>query len=118
MDNTATSFKFCSECNNMLYPKADKINKILLFACRNCDHQEEATGNCVYRHDIQHGPSEQTMVLTDLSADPTLPRAKVPCPRCGHEEAVFFQSSARRADTKMTLFYVCCNRVCGHRWTE
>lgn len=36
----------------MLYPKEDRQNRSLLFACRNCDHQEEASNYCVYRHDI------------------------------------------------------------------
>ncbi|KAI9350449.1 hypothetical protein BD770DRAFT_394523, partial [Pilaira anomala] len=57
------------------------------------------------------------MMLADLSTDPTLPRANVQCPRCGNPEAVFFQSSSRRADAKMTLFYVCGNKGCAHRWT-
>ena len=26
--------RFCQECNNMLYPKEDKSNKVLLYACR------------------------------------------------------------------------------------
>jgi hypothetical protein len=79
----------------MLYPREDKTNRKLLFACRNCHFEEDADNNCVYRHEIVHAPSyvhgsdlnlsyccnthvfdlkirEQTMVLTDLSADPTL----------------------------------------------
>ncbi|ORX93728.1 DNA-directed RNA polymerase II subunit I [Basidiobolus meristosporus CBS 931.73] len=112
------TFKFCSECNNMLYPKEDRENKILLFACRNCDHQEESDNNCVYRHQIVHVPSEQTMILTDLGFDPTLPRTNIACPSCGHTEAVFFQSRSRRPETKMTLFYVCCNSDCNHRWVS
>jgi hypothetical protein len=28
---------FCS--NNILYPKEDREQKVLLYACRNCDHQ-------------------------------------------------------------------------------
>ena len=28
------------ECNNMLYPKEDKENKVLLYACRNCDYKQ------------------------------------------------------------------------------
>ena len=27
--------RFCQECNNMLYPKEDKSNKVLLYACRS-----------------------------------------------------------------------------------
>ncbi|KAG0186816.1 DNA-directed RNA polymerase II core subunit rpb9, partial [Apophysomyces sp. BC1034] len=51
-------------------------------------------------------------MLSDLATDPTLPRASVACTACGYPEAVFFQSSSRRADAKMTLFYVCANRSC------
>ncbi|KAI0181167.1 hypothetical protein GGR52DRAFT_21560 [Hypoxylon sp. FL1284] len=41
-----------------------------------------------------------------------LPRSNKNCPICKHEEAVFFQSQQRNADTGMKLFYVCCE--CGH----
>lgn len=46
-DETGPGFvgiKFCQECNNMLYPKEDKENRQLLFACRNCDFQQ-VSGN-------------------------------------------------------------------------
>ncbi|SAM08966.1 hypothetical protein [Absidia glauca] len=112
------TFKYCIECNNLLYPREDKSSRQLMFSCRNCQFQEKADNLRVYRHEIIHAPSEQTMVLTDLSADPTLPRANIPCPRCSYPEAVFFQSSSRRVEAKMTLFYVCGSRVCGHRWTD
>ncbi|KAL1059696.1 hypothetical protein V6Z11_1Z015700 [Gossypium hirsutum] len=42
-----STMKFCRECNNILYPKEDREQKILLYACRNCDHQEVAENNCV-----------------------------------------------------------------------
>jgi DNA-directed RNA polymerase subunit M/transcription elongation factor TFIIS len=32
-------FFFCGGSNNILYPKEDRDQKALLFACRNCDHQ-------------------------------------------------------------------------------
>ncbi|ORX53873.1 polymerase II polypeptide I, 14.5kDa [Piromyces finnis] len=113
------SFHFCAECNNLLYPKEDPLNKQLLYACRNCEHQEEADNQCVYRHEVQHIPIEETMVITDLSADPTYPRDNNhPCPKCGHEVAVYFQSRSRRADTSMRLYFACCNKDCGHRWFD
>ncbi|KAF2071537.1 hypothetical protein CYY_007136 [Polysphondylium violaceum] len=106
---------FCSECNNMLYPKADKANRTLLLACRICDHKEEATNNCVYRNEIKHSVLERTHVSQDIASDPTLPRTKAAkCPSCGGREAAFFQSMT--ATTGMTLFYVCC--TCGERWTH
>jgi hypothetical protein len=41
----------------MLYPREDKTNRKLLFACRNCHFEEDADNNCVYRHEIVHAPS-------------------------------------------------------------
>lgn len=40
--------------NNMLYPKEDKENKVLLYACRNCDYKQEADSNCIYVNKIMH----------------------------------------------------------------
>ena len=31
--------RFCQECNNMLYPREDKHNRVLLYACRSVDTQ-------------------------------------------------------------------------------
>ncbi|KAH0459300.1 hypothetical protein IEQ34_012114 [Dendrobium chrysotoxum] len=113
-----SAMKFCRECNNILYPKEDREQKILLYACRNCDHQEAAENYCVYRNVIDHDVSEFTQVLQDVTADPTLPRTKsVKCHVCGHPEAVFFQAAAR-GEEGMTLFFVCCNPNCGHRWRD
>ena len=107
--------KFCPECNNMLYPKDDRTTKTLYFACKNCDYQEEADTFCVYRHELLLTPVERHSIVPDLSLDPTLPRTKkVSCPKCGHKEAVFFQSHDRQVDTAMTLYFVCCNLSCNH----
>mmetsp|Transcript_30600 Transcript_30600/g.51551 ORF Transcript_30600/g.51551 Transcript_30600/m.51551 type:complete len:116 (+) Transcript_30600:345-692(+) len=110
---------FCKECNNILYPKEDKDRKQLLYACRNCDHSEPAPHTCVYRNEVHHAESERTVILHDLAADPTLPRTKgVRCAKCGNNEAVFFQSTSRTDTEGMTLFFVCCNSDCQHRWRE
>eukprot|EP01135_Chromosphaera_perkinsii_P004095 Nk52_evm2s270 gene=Nk52_evmTU2s270 len=122
MATSASEFvgiRFCQECNNMLYPKEDRENKILLYACRNCDYQEEAISNCVYVNRVQHSVDELTQIIADVSTDPTLPRTRDrACEKCGGDEAVFFQSQTRRADEGMRLYYVCCNTQCNHRWTE
>ncbi|KAH7533804.1 hypothetical protein FEM48_Zijuj04G0170600 [Ziziphus jujuba var. spinosa] len=135
-----STMKFCRECNNILYPKEDKERKILLYACRNCDHQEVADNNCVYRNEIHHSVGERTQVLHDVAGDPTLPRTKASrCALCNHGEAVFFQvltsshlvtiifsvfsclhgkEATARGEEGMTLFFVCCNPNCGHRWRD
>ncbi|PVH34611.1 hypothetical protein PAHAL_8G257700 [Panicum hallii] len=114
-----STMKFCRECNNILYPKEDRDNKVLLYACRNCDHQEVSDSNCVYRNVVDHAAGEFTQVLfEDVASEPTLPRTKsVRCAACGHGEAVFFQATAR-GEEGMTLFFVCCNPSCGHRWRD
>lgn len=113
-----STMKFCRECNNILYPKEDREQKVLLYACRNCDHQEVADNNCVYRNEVFHSADERTQVLQDVASDPTLPRTKsVRCAKCQHGEAVFFQATAR-GEEGMTLFFVCCNPNCGHRWRD
>ncbi|XP_024433276.1 DNA-directed RNA polymerase II subunit RPB9 isoform X1 [Desmodus rotundus] len=129
--------RFCQECNNMLYPKEDKENRILLYAshrgalrdplpatlalpqCRNCDYQQEADNSCIYVNKITHEVDELTQIIADVSQDPTLPRTEDhPCQKCGHKEAVFFQSHSARAEDAMRLYYVCTAPHCGHRWTE
>lgn len=40
--------------NNMLYPKEDKENKILMYACRNCDYKQHADSKCIYVNKIMH----------------------------------------------------------------
>ncbi|XP_074577878.1 DNA-directed RNA polymerases II, IV and V subunit 9A-like [Curcuma longa] len=113
-----SAMKFCRECNNILYPREDRERKILLFACRNCDYQEVAERNCVYRNVVHHSAGERTQILHDVASDPTLPRTKtMRCTQCNHPEVVFFQAAAR-GEEGMTLFFVCCNANCGHRWRE
>jgi len=111
--------RFCQECNNMLYPKEDKENKVLLYACRNCDYKSLADNNCIYVNKIMHEIDELTHIVSDVVSDPTLPRTEDhPCPKCQNREAVFFQSQTRRAEDEMQLYYVCTNTHCTHRWTE
>ncbi|KAI9206343.1 uncharacterized protein BJ171DRAFT_497302 [Polychytrium aggregatum] len=112
------SFRFCSECNNMLYPKEDHHNRILLFACRNCNHEEGGDNPCVYRHVLSNTAMDLTMQHADLYNDPTYPRANKTCPQCGYNQAVFFMSRAKRADVSMKLYFACCSPDCGHRWTD
>ncbi|KAJ3982477.1 putative DNA-directed RNA polymerase II 15.1 kDa polypeptide [Lentinula detonsa] len=66
------SLQFCSECNNLLYPKADPHRRIMVFACRICQYEEASESKCVYRNDLLTVTKEQVGVTTDLGSDPTL----------------------------------------------
>ncbi|KAI1384799.1 DNA-directed RNA polymerase II subunit RPB9 [Hypoxylon trugodes] len=105
------TFRFCSECSNMLYPKEDEDAHKLQFTCRTCQYTEEATSSCVFRNVMNNAAGETAGVTQDVGSDPTLPRSNKTCPSCGHDEAVFFQSQQRSAETGMKLFFVCCQ--CG-----
>ncbi|CAZ84686.1 unnamed protein product [Tuber melanosporum] len=105
------AFRFCRECSNMLYPHEDRINNTLMYRCRTCQATESASNNCVFRNTLGGSTGETAGVTTDVGSDPTLPRSMKPCPKCGENECVFFQSQQRTEDTKMRLFHVCCS--CG-----
>ncbi|KAL6705166.1 DNA-directed RNA polymerase II core subunit rpb9 [Coniothyrium glycines] len=105
-------FRFCSECSNLLFPREDKAENKLLFACRTCAFTEEAPSSCVMRHEIASTVGATAGVTAEVAQDPTLPRIEKHCTECGENQAVFFQSQQRTKDTNMALYYVCCG--CGH----
>ncbi|KAF2875282.1 putative DNA directed RNA polymerase II 15 kDa subunit [Massariosphaeria phaeospora] len=112
--NKKILFRFCSECSNLLFPREDKADNKLLFACRTCSFTEEAPSSCVMRHEIASSVGDTAGITQDVAQDPTLPRISRPCPSCGDTEAVYFQSQQRTSTTGMRLYYVCC--TCGHVW--
>ncbi|KAJ7766358.1 hypothetical protein DFH07DRAFT_809690 [Mycena maculata] len=110
------SLHFCSECNNLLYPKADEQRRIMVYACRICTYDELVENKCVYRNDLLTVTKEQVGVTTDLGTDPTLAHSNIPCPKCGHDDAVLYQDQSKRKETRMILFYVCVK--CNHSFTD
>ena len=62
------SLHFCSECNNLLYPKADPDRRVMVYACRICAYDEIGENQCVYRNDLLtvtkyvcHSPDAHTL---------------------------------------------------------
>ena len=47
----------------MLYPKEDKENKQLLYACRNCDYKQLADNNCIYVNKVSHNMNEKKIMV-------------------------------------------------------
>ncbi|KAJ2978144.1 hypothetical protein NUW58_g7588 [Xylaria curta] len=66
------TFRFCSECSNMLYPKEDEDSAKLMFTCRTCQYTEEATSSCVFRHVLNSAAGETAGVTQDVGSDPTV----------------------------------------------
>lgn len=66
------TFRFCSECSNMLYPKEDEDNHRLQFICRTCHYTEEAHSSCVFRNVMNNAAGETAGVTQDVGSDPTV----------------------------------------------
>ncbi|OAA50403.1 DNA-directed RNA polymerase, M/15kDa subunit [Metarhizium rileyi] len=65
------TFRFCSECSNMLYPKEDEDAHKLQFTCRTCQYTEEAQSTCVFRNVLNNSAGETAGVTQDVGSDPT-----------------------------------------------
>ena len=68
----AITFRFCSECSNMLYPKEDPADNVLQFTCRTCQYSELAKSNCVFRNQLNNTAGDTAGVTQDVGADPTV----------------------------------------------
>ncbi|KAJ7612336.1 hypothetical protein DFH06DRAFT_1243653 [Mycena polygramma] len=110
-----SSLHFCSECNNLLYPKADPQRRIMVYACRICTYDEIGENKCVYRNDLLTVTKEQVGVTTDLGTDPTLV-SSFSCVLIHSDSAVLYQDQSKRKETRMILFYVCVK--CNHSFTD
>ncbi|KAI8942227.1 hypothetical protein NX059_000310 [Plenodomus lindquistii] len=65
-------FRFCSECSNLLFPREDRAENKLLFACRTCSFTEEAPSSCVMRHEIASTVGATAGVTAEVAQDPTV----------------------------------------------
>lgn len=66
------TFRFCSECANMLYPRENEEKRILEFACRTCPYAEDAASSCVFRNVLNNNVGETAGVTQDVGSDPTV----------------------------------------------
>ena len=75
------TFRFCTECSNMLYPKEDPESRKLLYTCRTCQFVEDAATTCVFRNLLNSASGETAGVTQDVATDPTV--SGVACVVCG-----------------------------------
>jgi DNA-directed RNA polymerase II subunit RPB9 len=57
---------------NLLYPKEDKVNMKLEFACRTCYYSEDAETTCIYRNELSNTVGETAGITQDIGEDPTV----------------------------------------------
>ena len=56
----------------MLYPKEDRSNDTLMFACRTCHFSEVADAACIYRNSLKETIAETPGNVQDVAQDPTV----------------------------------------------
>ncbi|KAG8357514.1 hypothetical protein FVEN_g4913 [Fusarium venenatum] len=93
------TFRFCSECSNMLYPKEDQDAHKLQFTCRTCQYTEDAKSTCVFRNNLNTSAGETAGVTQDVGSDPTVSDLPpVLCHGCG---GVIYCTSCGKPDCHM-----------------
>lgn len=65
--------------SNMLYPKEDRLNNTLMFACRTCQFSEPADAACIYRNSLKETIAETPGNVQDVAQDPTVGDATPSC---------------------------------------
>ncbi|AEM38052.1 transcription termination factor Tfs [Pyrolobus fumarii 1A] len=111
--------KFCPRCGTLMAPRRE--NEQVVYVCPKCGHREGAAGagdvaSRVLVTTIKHSEKEKLVVIESNMEEKLLPKTRIQCPRCSHDEAYYWVVQTRRADEPPTRFYKCTK--CGHVWRE
>lgn len=98
--------KFCPTCDVRL-KKTDSGLR-----CPKCGHGEDQEDSTTKLNEEEQ-VSEFT-VLDENEGKETLPTIKIDCPKCNHNEAVWWMLQTRSADEPTTQFYRCSK--CSFTW--
>jgi DNA-directed RNA polymerase subunit M len=99
---------FCPKCKALMFPEGGKLR------CRRCDitMDPDEVKRAV---PITTEKQEKQRVIVEEQYD-LLPKTKVNCPKCDHNEAYWILRQTRAADEPETRIYTCTK--CGHKWRE
>jgi len=96
---------FCPKCKALMYPKDDNI------ICRQCGFKKKKTGSNI----VVNKQKEKEITILEDKID-VLPKTRVKCAKCGHNEASWILRQMRGSDEPETRFYTCTK--CGYKWRE
>jgi DNA-directed RNA polymerase subunit M len=99
---------FCPKCKSLLFPEEGKLR------CRRCDAIVELDEVSKIANVTTEKESRERVVVEDQYD--LLPKTKVMCPKCDHNEAYWILRQTRAADEPETRIYTCTK--CGHKWRE
>jgi DNA-directed RNA polymerase subunit M len=91
-----------------MFPEEGKLR------CRRCDEVVNPDDLDNAKQVTTEG-KEKERVIVEEQFD-LLPKTKVTCPKCDHNEAYWILRQTRAADEPETRIYTCTK--CGHKWRE
>jgi len=106
--------EFCDRCGGLMIPKKSGSRVILL--CRKCGTKKTSkeTKFKISAHTEKN--KGKIIVISKKSVIDTLPKTRIPCPKCENPEAHWWMQQMRAADEPPTRFYRCTK--CRHVWRE
>jgi len=94
---------FCPKCKSLMFPKEED------FICSKCGFKKKKKGSSV----VIEKQTEKETVFLEKKID-LLPKIRVECQKCGHNEAFWILRQTRSSDEPETRIFTCTK--CGHRW--
>lgn len=98
--------KFCPDCDTKLRRLDDNM------VCPRCEYKETSENQVAVVQDVDE--VSEFNVLKDGEGTQTLPTVETNCPKCDHNQAVWWMLQTRSADEPTTQFYRCTS--CSHTW--
>jgi transcription factor S len=98
---------FCPKCKGLMYPQKDQS------VCKKCGYSEKKKKAMVV---VSKRKTKEMTVIENKEATNVLPKTKVVCPKCAHNEAYWILRQMRGSDEPESRFYTCTS--CGYKWRE
>ena len=94
---------FCPKCKALMFPQGD------VFVCHKCGFSKPKKGSTI----VVEKQREKEVAILEEKPD-ILPKTRVTCPKCNHNEAFWVLRQTRSSDEPETRIYTCTK--CQHRW--
>jgi transcription factor S len=98
---------FCPKCKGLMYPQKNQS------ICKKCGFTEKKKKAMVV---VSKRKTKEMTVIENKEATNVLPKTKVVCPKCAHNEAYWILRQMRGSDEPESRFYTCTS--CGYKWRE
>ena len=109
--------RFCPKCGGLMLPQ--QRDGRLVLVCTKCGYTMEADAESYkFVSKAERTPRDRIIVVDANQPPPNavVLKGQVRCPRCGHDEVLFWMMQTRAADEPPTRFYKCLR--CGYAWRE